>query len=226
MEKRLILPLLAVITLGVVILPETYALFAGQHNFYDTTQSGNQIPCEKCHSDIYQELLQPGETNRVHLIPLGCTKCHITVAPNAEGLTQGPGGQFHAAATIACLDCHGATLPHDARDDYHSGPGIPKYTNCLVCHKAFSIRIPITTASALQVFSPNETHKSFAEGAINSSLLKGANEACISCHTHVSVNITWKKPYAMTMKANVNNNGTWSINNISGSGNITYSTSG
>jgi hypothetical protein len=219
MERRFMLPLLAVIALGVIILPETYALFSGQHNFYDTTQSGNQIPCEKCHSDILQELQQPGETNFVHLMGEGCLKCHITVAPNAEGLIQGPGGQFHAAATIACLDCHGATLPSGS--EFH-GPG----AQCLTCHKTSPFSVPVTSASALQIFLPNETHKSFAEGAINSSLLKGANEACVGCHTHISVNITWTKPYAMTMKANVNNNGTWSINNMSGSGNITSHTSG
>src|SRR3972149_3112889 len=108
MKKKILLGII-IMVIGIGILPQTVALFAGQHDWYDTTQSGNQVPCEKCHSDINTELSQPGTTNAIHKV-MGCEQCHVTAAPNSEGIFQGPGRQFHAAATAACIDCHNTTL--------------------------------------------------------------------------------------------------------------------
>lgn len=217
--ERFIL-LLVVVGLGIVVLPETYSLFSGQHDFYDTTASDNQVPCEKCHSDITAELSQPGKVNLIHKV-MNCDQCHVTAAPNSEGLYQGPGGQFHAAATISCIDCHNRTMLYGTFD--HSrivGSGL----GCLDCHK--NPRSFPGNFSAVEIYSQEESHKSFAEEAGNSKLLKGANEACISCHTHVRVNITWTKATHMTMNAIVNTDGSWSITNISAEGNASYKTSG
>ena len=63
--KGLIL-LSVIIIFGITVLPEVYALFSGQHDFYDTSKIGNQVPCKKCHSDIYDELSQPGKVNLMH----------------------------------------------------------------------------------------------------------------------------------------------------------------
>jgi hypothetical protein len=212
--------LLAIVVLGVMVLPETYALFSGQHDFYDTTPIGNQVPCQKCHSDIYDELSQPGKVNLMHKT-MGCDQCHVTAAPNSEGMYQGPGGQFHAAALVSCIDCHNRTLLYGTFDHLSiAGSGL----GCLDCHK--NPQSFPGNFSAVEIYSPDESHKNFAEGAGNSKLLKGENEACISCHTHVKVNITWTRPVFMTMNAAVNTNGSWSITNISAEGNATYKTSG
>lgn len=215
MEK--FMPLLVVIILGIIVLPETYSLFAGQHDWYDTTQNGIQIPCGKCHSDITRELSQPGTVNIIHNI-MGCEECHVTTAPKSEDFKQGPGGQFHAAAVASCIDCHNTTLLYGTFD--HSK--IINKVGCQTCHS-----IPLASFSAVEIFTgEEEVHKDFANGAKNSSLLKDRNEACISCHTHVKVNIAWTKPVAMTMMATVNNNGSWSITNISSSGTTNYTTNG
>ena len=216
-SERLVL-LAAIIGLGIVVLPETYSMFAGQHNFYDTTTNGLQVPCKKCHSDIISELSQPGKVNLIHKV-MDCDQCHVTAAPNSEGLYQGSGGQFHAAAVVACIDCHNRTWLSGTFD--HSriiGSGL----GCLDCHK-----LPISdNFSAVEIYSQEESHRNFAEGASGSKLLKGANEACISCHTHVRVNITWTKAAYISMNVNVNTNGSWSITNISAEGNVSYKTSG
>ncbi len=208
--------LLLAFVLGIWALPETYSLFLGQHDFYDTSLKDNQVPCGKCHSDIAAELSRPGKVNLIHKV-MNCDQCHMTAAPNSEGIFQGK--QFHAAATAACIDCHNSTLLYGTFD--HSriiGTGL----GCLDCHK-----LPIPGSfSAVEIFYPNESHKSFAESAGNSTLLKGANEACISCHTHIRTNITWTKYIFMTMNATVNTDGSWSINNISAEGNTSYKTSG
>ncbi len=197
MGNKIILIGIAIAAIGLVALPQTLALFAGQHNFYDTIGLGAAaIPCEKCHADISSELNQPGSVNAVHKA-LGCAGCHVTVAPQKEGLKQGPGGQFHAAASPACLDCHGGT-----------GPGL----------------------SAMEILTGSEeVHKPFANQSNNSLLLKGANEACISCHTHVAVDINWTKAYKISFNAKENaTTGAheWTVDNFATEGSVQIQTYG
>lgn len=193
---------IAVIAIGIFILPETFALFSGQHNFYDTIQGGNQVPCLKCHSDILAELNQPGGVNAAHRNQTGdttgCDACHITTAPAKEGLIQGPGGQFHAAAAPACLDCHSG-----------SGPG----------------------KSAIEIANgTEEVHKAFYNESLNSKFLKGANEACIACHTHINVNITWTRAttieFTSTEKVLSDGSHSWNITNFNATGSNVTKTSG
>lgn len=203
MDSKILLGI-AILAVGIIILPQTTALFSGQHDWYDTTTSGNAVPCAKCHSDIMQELQQPGEVNRLHRQQVGdvsgCDACHMTTAPvTQEKLVQGPGGQFHAAAAPACLDCHNGT----------GGGGI----------------------SAREILTGSEeVHKPFANQSFNVRLLKGANEACISCHTHVRVNITWQRATTMTFNSTEdvlpNGNHTWIVNNFNATGVNVTKTSG
>ena len=197
---------IAIFAIGVVILPQTIAMFSGQHNWYDTTQAGNQVPCSKCHADIFQELSQGANTsvNGLHRTQVGdvtgCDACHVTTAPvSIEGLAQGPNGQFHAAAAPACLDCHSGT----------GGGG----------------------KSALEIVNgTEEVHKAFVNQSIISKFLKNSNEACIACHTHVGVNITWSRATTMGFTAAetvlADGSHSWLVSNFTGSGtNITTTSS-
>ena len=56
MNKKLAIVLVALIGIGLFALPQTMALFAGQHSFYNIDPTGNQVPCDKCHGDIQAEL--------------------------------------------------------------------------------------------------------------------------------------------------------------------------
>jgi hypothetical protein len=198
-NNKLILIGIAIGAIGLVALPQTLALFAGQHNFYDTIgQNAAAIPCEKCHADIFSELSQPGSVNAVHKAQ-GCSGCHVTTAPTKEGLTQGgsPTNDFHAAALPLCLDCHSGT-----------GPGLD--------------------ARSILVGSV-EAHKPFANEANNSLLLRGSNEACISCHTHVAVDINWTKAYKISFNAKENaTTGVhdWTVDNFATDGTVQIKTYG
>lgn len=203
MGNKIILVGIAIAAIGLVALPNTLALFAGQHNFYDTIGLGAAaIPCEKCHADVFSELSQPGSVNAIHR-GLGCAGCHVTTAPAKEGLKQGVGGQFHAAALPQCLDCHGLTGV-----DGTVGPGL----------------------SALEILNGSvEAHKAFAQQANSSGILRGANAACISCHTHVAVNINWTKAYMISFSAVENattGNHSWIVNNFATSGAVQITTYG
>lgn len=139
---RILIIGISIAIMGIMVLPQTYSLFVGNHDFYNTPAPGNQIPCQKCHPDTYQEINNPSRGNEKHR-EVKCEGCHVTTAPTIEGLRQGPGGQFHAATIPSCLDCHG---------------GSNKLPN---------------------------------RGTSN-GLMKDANEACVACHTHISVRITWE----------------------------------
>ncbi len=199
MNTKIVMLGIAVVAIGLFALPETMALFTGQHDWYDTKGTDpadpTAIPCRKCHADIGSELSQPGYPNAAHSAQ-DCKGCHIITAPAKRGLTFGgpKGKDFHAAAAPMCLDCHGGTGPGgDAR-------------------------------SILE--GPEEVHKPFVNQSNSSQLLKGNNEACLACHTHIAVNITWSKAttleFGATESVLPDGNHTWTVGNFTATGvNIT-----
>ncbi|MCZ7400086.1 MAG: hypothetical protein O8C62_10520 [Candidatus Methanoperedens sp.] len=215
MKSKLVMLGIAVVAIGLVALPQTLALFSGQHNFYDVlsnntwNNTGTAIPCLKCHADVYAELTQKnpdGSTNLLnqgHLIVAGgCAGCHITDGPGSENKNGNPEGAtnvtFHAAAAPACIECH-------------TGADIDK-----------------GAMNATLIFNGSEeVHKPFANQAYSSKLLKDANEACVACHTHVAVSINWDKAYMMTFNATETADATtghnWTVDtfNATGSANTT-----
>lgn len=56
MNKKIAMVLIALIGIGLYALPQTMALFAGQHSFYNIDPTGNQVECNKCHGDVQAEL--------------------------------------------------------------------------------------------------------------------------------------------------------------------------
>ena len=197
MIGRLVLIMIALFAIGVLVLPSTVSLFAGQHVWYDIS-GGNitdtQIPCEKCHADIYEEL----RNNPIHE-EFECEYCHraydITYAYDDSGNVV-PGKEAHAASVISCLVCHssGDSGPNTGEGalhaSWHSGES---NLRCTVCH---SPSYPPLAGGFGVTGQANDTgiyaaHRKFVLEAKNSSMMMSANEACIACHTHVAVKIKW-----------------------------------
>lgn len=65
MNKKILL-YLALMALGLYVMPNTVALFAGQHTFYN----GLGVSCDKCHSDVASQL-QPGNSYEKHKAAAG-----------------------------------------------------------------------------------------------------------------------------------------------------------
>jgi len=61
-------------------------------------------------------------------------------------------------------------------------------------------------------------HKKFVLDAMNESLMAGANEACIACHTRIGVNITWTKNVYMEFTAEEDEFGNWTITGFTAGG--------
>jgi len=51
------------------------------------------------------------------------------------------------------------------------------------------------------------------DGNLSVNKYDAANSACIACHTHVDVEITYTRPTTLTFDANEGIDGTWVLNN-------------
>ncbi|MHC1603174.1 MAG: hypothetical protein ACXQTK_00495, partial [Candidatus Syntropharchaeales archaeon] len=161
--KLLKLMLLAMGLVGVVliVMPQTISLFAGEHTWYDLSAGPNDLPCEKCHGDVYEEMMgmEPlskklaGESSSPHsYMDENCELCHRTCfkmtynsntgkyEPSsgytyARGYDSGsePGVEAHAASTIECMNCHG--IYKDSGDGNWNHWSYAEYSGrCYLCH--------------------------------------------------------------------------------------------
>jgi hypothetical protein len=203
-SKKIALLSIAVLAIGIFALPGTMSLFAGQHVWYDLSTGINEVPCEKCHADVYEEM--QSDQNGAHG-NLTCDMCHRTPFSNftygsGAGTGSIPGEEAHAAAVIECMHCHG--IWKDAGGGGWNHFGDPMYSDCNKCHWSggypdfisaggFGIEDPAnlghnTTDTDTGV---NAAHKKFVLDAIEDNTMSGANEACLACHTMIGVKINW-----------------------------------
>lgn len=68
MNKKILL-YLAIMVIGLYVMPNTVSLFSGQHTFY----SGMDVSCEKCHSDVLSQIENSGYVYDRHKAAAGNT---------------------------------------------------------------------------------------------------------------------------------------------------------
>ena len=224
MNNKIILLSMAVVATGLFAMPSTLSLFAGQHNFVGP----DQIQCKKCHQDIYDAIQQNyfhnnlGNTSLAWNDPsnsnaLGqCVGCHrvndagtnVTGIPangnNYTNLTPGGlgyGSTHTMVVTLECVECHDQVLG--------------AFANSSEVHQDYY-------NSALAQGKGNAT----VTGS-NAVPLKGANAACVGCHTHTVVTLNWTRPTGYIVNITENATGafnlTFSMNTTSTQTNITSS---
>ncbi|MDY6959819.1 MAG: hypothetical protein SVK08_11765, partial [Halobacteriota archaeon] len=208
-NRKLMLMLVAVLAVGIFALPSTVAMFGGQHNWYNLEPAGNDVPCVKCHADIYDELYNSvGPHDEME-----CWYCHRTsnltgyTYASGDGTTSVPGQEAHAASTVECMACHEgflSNLDHPSEWNY----------DCEKCHGGTYPAGNYNLAAGgfnLTVNAPGQggdnsdtgtkaAHMDFVNDSITESqLMEGANEACITCHTHTAIDINWTHAYKMSL---------------------------
>ena len=228
-SKKIALLAVAIAAIGIFALPSTVSLFSGQHTWYDLSKSvggasgRNNVPCEKCHAEIGDEMIS-GD-NGVHR-DLTCAMCHRTPFTGdtyARGhyyIGSGynaptPGEEAHAASTVECMDCHGG-----AGDKGTNHWSDREYVGrCGKCHGSYDL-----TAGGFGL-TPRDydtgtkaAHKKFVLDAIGEPLMDGANEACLACHTRIGVNITWTKRVHLDFNASEDAAGNWTIPSFTAGG--------
>ena len=214
MTNKLILIGIGIAAIGLIALPQTLALFAGQHNFYEVSRTPPYgVPCAKCHADVYSEL----SGSKVHE-EVGCEGCHILALTN-KGAIVGGNESIHAAGTPACLDCHDGklTTPQWHEIGNTSSSTCSGAANCHAGSATVLGKITFRNATSI-LYGANESHTEFAFNASSATLLKGANEACVGCHTHVNVNIVWQKPTNLSFNASVSTMGVWNVTDFTAGG--------
>jgi cytochrome c1 len=129
-----------------------------------------------------------------------CSACHqIATGGTSTGVTgAGTYDDEHAAVTVECLDCHEDEI--GTVDDSWYSPGDDGVTN-----KGF-----INNVTEAHTNMTGEA--SASEGAWAVDYLAGNNEACIACHTNITVEV-WLTSTAQTLNITANENiwGNWTV---------------
>lgn len=196
--KKLALMAIAIVAVGIFALPSTLSLFAGQHVWYDIGDDGNQIPCKKCHADVYEEYLLTGvhgtlsggaSSNVTGADPdAACGACHrldSITNPNAamtfgsgDGTGSTAGEEAHAAAVISCMACH-------QLNNTGSYPAAGGFNQTAF---VYSTNFNYTDSDHPGTYA---AHNAFISEALNDDTLQDSNEACLACHTQIAVKIDW-----------------------------------
>ena len=205
---KLVFLIMAIVFLGIVVLPYSASLFAGQHTWYELSE-GYGSKCVKCHADIYEELSAGGHHKKIAGVGEGeeCLVCHRAnesiIYANASQSQQGQ--QAHAASTINCGYCH-----------FNSSTGAP-------VAGGFGLSDYYETPPGNDT-GTNASHLSFVLGSKKGSLLLNESESCVACHTKINVTIYFNVTTEATIVANntYNSDSYWVIENITASDNTTY----
>jgi hypothetical protein len=223
--------------IGIIVLPSTVSLFSGQHDWYYLDNPTSDVPCQKCHADIYAELnlsslhIKWGDSAKADTAD--CEACHrgnssVTYTNASAGQ---PGLEAHAATRAECSYCHfntsnmwnavhgnlSKTLGYDA-------------SGCR-CHNphgsdAYGIAGGFGLSNLATDTGLNSTHFELLTGtAFESNVYPDESEACIFCHADVGVkfNFTTYTEYSLSVRNSVTTTSSeWSVTDISATNFTTY----
>ncbi len=240
MNSKILILSVAVIAVGLFALPSTLSLFSGQHTWYKV----DDIKCQKCHQDIYDELTTRsayhGKWEATY--SNACAGCHTTGLTNttlnkgktganlttqqwiaykrsSTTITGSVGFTAHAAITVECLACHGTSTPSAGNNSplnlMSNTEAHRNFYYAAVSNKAVgdvnysSLKNAGIITGAPEWYDTSKPNQTVIQ-------LKGSNTACIGCHTHAVVNITWKRSvgYGMNVDSTQGfmNVTSWSVN--------------
>lgn len=160
--------------MGLVVLPTTVSLLAGQHSFYEINE-GYENRCIKCHGDIYEELrggfnhsMIDGSSGFNGKECFGCHRANVSLT-YANASRNQPGGEAHAATKTNCGYCH-----FDEDNNFDA---------------------PVAGGFGLSDLQPDTgihaSHYSFVIQSGEGDLVSNNSESCIACHTNCMVEINF-----------------------------------
>lgn len=204
----------AIIGIGLYILPSTISAFAGQHSWYNPSERG--IRCDTCHFLEKEELMGSGGPHSPDYGP-----ATHNASANYNGTSGFAGGSIFWGGdnpNDRCYGCHqvGANFPvssplnttntswGDRNNTVHAAVVI----YCVDCHSWVDDALDESLAA----------HKEFYYDLNTSSgILKGGNSACIGCHTGVGVNISWTRNTTIKFTAD-KSTGDYAISDMNATG--------
>jgi hypothetical protein len=141
-----------------------------------------------------------------------------------------PGAAYHAASLVSCMECHGGEEPmgHYTRVADNAGPSsTPQSRPCSNCHyggggtEAYGNRMTTLQAGGFNltglatdtgaVEAHNQWVKTAGVGRFAGPNGAANNDACVACHTHVAIDINFKKGYKLELNAIENQYGNYAV---------------
>ena len=206
-RKAIILTLLAIFLF--ISFISVFALFGQGHVWINISQSGNQVPCEKCHANIVAEFdaMPSGAAHKNE----SCEYCHrsdpdITYASGQDPYGGSgyltPGEEAHAASIPACEMCHSPVNTENITsvNETHK-PLYEKATlneACIMCHTGFDKKMSFTRPLYIEYDISNDngnwTVQNFDLYSNNETIIYSnqsgdkhtfSNNDCFDCHSDV-----------------------------------------
>lgn len=188
------------------------------------------------------EAFTPSKVNFVN--QSSATAQPIVLLDGAGSKTVNAGSRYHAASLVSCMDCHAGASPQPGHERARLGQTTPDdEIFCKNCHygtEEAAVNINGTNVSHLRTYelsaggfglgltnnNPDtgdaEVHKALVKAQDSISVYGGrmapaSNDACIACHTHVDVDISYTRPTTLTFIAD-RTTGNWSLDDFSSTG--------
>ncbi len=185
MNSRIILLAISVFAVGIFAMPGTLSLFSGQHSF---SNNGSDVDfCRKCHDDVYVEMMWNGGDAVAgdHTGLITCKACHRT-----GNATDGCGFE------CSNFGISGSPETNVSNMSAHAAVTV----ECVFCHDMV----------VSQITGSGEAHNKFYNDSNQTGLLKGANEACVGCHTHTRVTVNYVRKGGYNITADITG-GSWNL---------------
>ncbi len=151
---------------------------------------------------------------------------YVTNLSGAGSRVVNPGTKYHAASLVSCLECHRGEEPtgHYSRVVDSADTS----NQCVKCHygSAGDARIRTLWAGGFNLTGmagdtgSTEAHNEFVKTSdgVTRNEYGASNGACVACHTHVAVDITYTKPTTLVFNADFGTNGTATVSGFSATG--------
>lgn len=202
---------IAIIAIGLFILPSTLSMFVGQHTWFSVKNPGDMEDlCAKCHQPEVNEWNTNLANGGAHATfatnypeTSGCTICHqinetilLEYELNITTLT----GYGFEDFTQEGLDNMSNAADFEGKWRSQSTPHAAIKVDCADCHYNATV----------QLSNPDSAHREFYE----QSTANATNSAsCIGCHTMTDMNISWLKFGGLNINASINKStNLWEIN--------------
>ena len=201
---------IAIIAIGLFILPSTLSMFVGQHEWFSVKNPDDMVLlCAKCHQPEVDEWQRNIDNGGAHATfdtnyedTSGCTICHqinetILEDYNLYNITSLYGYEFE---DFTQFGFDNETAAGDFIWRNQSTPHAAIKVDCADCHYN----------ATKQLENPDSAHSDF----YNQSTANATDSAaCIGCHTMTDMDISWLKFGGLNINASINKStNLWEIN--------------
>ena len=205
MDRKSVLLLgVAIVAIGLFIIPSTMSMFVGQHRWYSVRTINDQYAlCERCHAAEVGEWNANTGAHAAYAAEnptIGCF-CHQI---NESSLSE---WGFNASK----IESHGFEIFNES-GGINDTPSTWTWRNTTTPHAAITIEcVSCHYNATAQLSNVYSAHKEFFEQA-NESAYGTNNTACMACHTMVGLNINITRVQSgINVNATHNPNYTWTV---------------